>query len=280
MQRRLLLAASGAWVFVRSTDAAARRNPESPLRLGVDGSLVESGLARSLQRAFGSETGIAVKVVAGPASAILGAARDGEVDAALTNAPEPEADLERQGLVHDRRPIASGAFMLVGMPRLLGKPETLAAMSVEQALAALRDVAAAASASVVFLSSGDGSGLHLAEQRLWRNAGIAPVAPWYVSAYAGPSGRPSGAGGFVTEVRQRGAFALVERGAWLVAGGAPLAPIASAAAPIAEPVHVMRAFRASHPAGKLFVEWIAGPRGRAVVARQRGYRVPDRPGRA
>jgi hypothetical protein len=34
----------------------------------------------------------------------------------------------------------------------------------------------------------------------------------------------------------------------------------------------MRSFRISHPAGKIFIAWIAGGRGRSVVARQPGYR--------
>jgi tungstate transport system substrate-binding protein len=36
----------------------------------------------------------------------------------------------------------------------------------------------------------------------------------------------------------------------------------------------MRSFRVSHPAAKIFLDWIAGPKGRKVVAAQRGYRVP------
>jgi tungstate transport system substrate-binding protein len=39
-------------------------------------------------------------------------------------------------------------------------------------------------------------------------------------------------------------------------------------------VHAMRGFRVAHPAGKIFVAWIAGPKGRAVVASQRGYGAP------
>ena len=37
---------------------------------------------------------------------------------------------------------------------------------------------------------------------------------------------------------------------------------------------VMRAFRVNHPAAKIFVAWIAGPKGRHIVAGQRGYRPP------
>ena len=69
-------------------------------------------------------------------------------------------------------------------------------------------------ASVVFLSAGDGSGVHIAEQALWRAARIEPVAPWYVTAEPGRS--------FTAQVRARGAYALVERGAWTALGGTPV----------------------------------------------------------
>jgi tungstate transport system substrate-binding protein len=73
-------------------------------------------------------------------------------------------------------------------------------------------------------------------------------------------------------VRARGAFAVVERAAWLARGGAPLAVRVEGDPLMAESVHVMRAFRVNHPAGKIFVSWIASPKGRRVVAAQRGYR--------
>ena len=237
-----------------------------PLRLGADYALVESGLGTSLQRAFGADTGIPVKLVAGPALAVLDALKDGELDAALTNAPRAEAALEEQGLIHDRRAIALGEFVLVGpAPRLRGKPPAPSSGGVE-ALARVRDLAIAAPNSLVFLSPGDGSGTHLAEQALWRAAGIEPAAPWYVSAPA--------PGAFVARVRTRGAYALVERGAWAAAGGAPLAVLAEGDPLLAESVRAMRAFRATHPAGRIFVGWIAGQRGHAVVASHRGYRPP------
>ena len=294
MQRRSLLAASVAWTVAPCVKARPACAGETPLRLGADRSIVDSGLVRSLQRAFGIDTGIAVQVVSGPASAILDAVKEGEVDVALTNAPDTEADLERQGLIHDRRAIARGEFMLVGPGRMLGTP-AVPWPRAEQALASLRDLAATTPQAFIFLSPADGSGLHLAEQALWRSARVAPVPPWYASAdtvgstntntnssvgSTGNTGSVGSAESFVSQVRKRGAFALVERGDWLAAGGAPLVPIAPAAAPVVEQVHAMRAFRVSHPAGKLFVAWIAGPRGRRVVARQRGYSAPEQPGRA
>ena len=269
LRRRPLLAASAALVVAPGSLAQQRRSPgtEAPLRLGVDHALMESGLARSLQRGFGADTGIAVKLVAGPALAVLEAIKEGEVDAALCNAPDAEARLETQGLVHDRRAIASGEFVLVGPPPRPAKGQAID-RSPFGTLTRIRDLAAAAPGSVTFLSAADGSGGHVLEQALWRGAGIGPAAPWYVAA--------DPAGGFTAQVRARRAYALVERGAWGALGGAPLVVLSEGDPMLREAVHAMRSFRASHPAGKIFLAWIGGGRGHAVAAAQRGYRAPGR----
>jgi tungstate transport system substrate-binding protein len=265
MQRRSLLAASLALIAARRVHAQVASGPLGPLRVGADRALVESGLARSLQHGFGADTGIAVKLIAGPALAMLDAIRDGEVDVALTNAPEAEANLDKQGLVHDRQPIAAGEFIVVGpLPPGRGKPPAPGRSGVD-ALARIQEQVAAEPASLVFLSGGDGSGTHIAEQALWRSAHIDPAAPWYSIANKRDD--------FVAQVRTRRAYAVVERGAWAAAGGAPLTIVAEGDPMLVESVHVMRAFRITHPAGKIFVAWIAGGRGRSLVARQRGYHV-------
>ena len=93
----------------------------------------------------------------------------------------------------------------------------------------------------------------------------ASTAPWYVSAERGPN--------FTAQVRARGAYALVERGAWSLHGGLPSAIHVEGDPLLVESVHAMRAFRVQHPAGRIFVAWIAGGRGRAVVAHHGGYRL-------
>ena len=266
LSRRCFVASLAAPAWAGSALAQKPSERGGPLRLGVDRSLAESGLARSLQHAFGADTGIAVLLVAGPALAVLEAARNGEVDAALVNAPGAEGALEQQGLVHDRRPIAASEFILVG-PAPAGVRGRLPppGHSAVEALERIRTSASTDPASLVFLSANDGSGVHVAEQALWRAARIEPVAPWYVPA---DTGRP-----FVAQVCARGAFALVERGAWTAAGGAPLTVVVDGDPLLAETVHAMRSFRVAHPAGKIFIAWIAGGRGRAVVARHAGYRT-------
>jgi tungstate transport system substrate-binding protein len=245
--------------------AQQRKSLADPLRLGVDHALVDSGLAHALLRAFGVDTGIAVKAVPGAALPLLEGLERGEIDAALTNTPDAEARLDKQGLLHDRQAIAGGEFVIVG-PAVRGKGEDVFGAALgHDAVGGLKRLAAAAPGSFTFLTAGDGSGAHAAEQALWRQAGVAPVAPWYVALAPGDN--------LIAQVRARGAFALVERAAWLARGGAPLEVRVDGDPRLAEEVHVMRAFRVNHPAGKIFVAWIASAKGRRVVAAHRGYRA-------
>jgi tungstate transport system substrate-binding protein len=266
LSRRSFVLAAAAPALAGPAGAQSPAARGGPLRMGVDRALAESGLARSLQHAFGADTGIAVLLVPGPALAVLEAVREGEVDTALANAPAAEDALERQGLVHDRRAIAVGEFILVGPAPagVRGRPPPPGRSGVE-ALERIRAQADTDPTSVAFLSANDGSGVHVAEQALWRAARIEPVAPWYVAAEPGRS--------FAAQVHVRGAYALVERAAWGAVGGAPLALVVEGDPLLVEPVHAMRSFRVSHPAAKIFIAWIAGGRGRAVVARHPGYRA-------
>lgn len=237
--------------------AAQRRSLDDPMRLAADDALVDSGLAAQLQRGFGRDTGVAVQLIRGPASAMLEALERGEHDAALTNAPGIETELDRQGLVHDRRPIAVEEFVLVG-PDVLGK-----------ALAAPHDVASAlwrlAEVGAPFLTRADGSGTHLAEQALWRTAKVAPAAPWYAkTADTTP---------LLAQAAARKACVLIDRGAWLKqAAPAGLGVLVEGDPRLLVDVHVMRSFRVNHPSAKLFVNWLAGRQGRRIVAGARGYR--------
>lgn len=266
--RRLLLGAAVALALPSLARAQQRQSLSDPLRLGADQALVDSGLAAALQTGFARDTGVAVQLVPGLALPLLEALERGELDATLTNEPEAEQALEKQGLAHDRRRVADASLVLVGPASSKKKPDPagIARMTdVTQALTQLRDAALANPGTISFLSAGDASGSHAAEQALWRAARIAPAAPWYAKA------RP---GSLASQARQQGAYALVERGTWLGRGGAPLAVLVEGDPLMTVPVHVMRSFRVNHPGGKLFTGWISGPKGRAIVAAQRGYRTP------
>lgn len=267
-RRRLVLGGIAAGLGVPAAFAQQRRSLQDPLRVGVDPALMDSGLAPALQKSFGRDTGVAVRLVAGAALPALDALERGELDATLTNTPDAELRLEREGLAHDRQAVARGALVLVGPAATRKRPDPagIAGMrDIVQALTALRDAALTRPDDVRFLSAGGGTGTHAAELALWRAAGIAPAAPWYTTAAGGE---------LAAQVRAAGAYALVERGVWAARGGKPLAVLVDADPRLALPVHVMRSFRVNHPAARLFVGWISGAKGRRIVAARRGYRSP------
>lgn len=270
LSRRLVLAAATLPAF--AARAQQRRSLKDPLRLGVDPSLADSGFARAVLRGFGNDTGVVATLTVMPALPLLDTLERGELDAIFTNAPEAEAKLDKQGLVHDRRPLATSSFVIVGPAPTKKQPDPagLAKMTdTAAALVKLREAALAAPGTLRFLTTGDGSGTHVIEQAAWRAAKIAPAAPWYVPL---PPGRS-----LVQELREGGGYAIVERGVFATQGGAPLGLLVDDPA-LAAPVHVMRSFRVQHAAGNLFVDWIAGRQGRRVVAGLRGYRAPPTKG--
>jgi tungstate transport system substrate-binding protein len=203
-----------------------------------------------------------------PGPPLLDGLERGEFDATLTNAPAAEGRLDEQGLAHDRHAIARGEFLIVG-PRPRPKEKDVAAIAgltqAAEALIQIRNAALAMPGTITFLSAGDGSGAHVLEQALWRQAKLGPTPPWYLQAERGS--------GLIAQARARGAYAVVERGAWVAEGGGPLAMLVERDPALAESVQVLRAFRVNHPAGKIFVAWITGPKGQRVVAAQRAYRV-------
>lgn len=247
--------------------ALAQQPVSRRLTVGVEAALHASGLATRLSGALGRDTGLAIAWQPGPSGLLLPQLERGELDAALTQAPELELALERQSLVHDRRPIARNELVLVGPPPRRatkktpagGDPAGVAGLA-DAAEALRRIVAAGERGEAVFVTRAEPSGERALEQALWKAAGPQPVGAWLRTAGPGP-----------TEVlalaRATGGYALVERGLWSARGaGSGLAVLVAGDARLAATYHVMRSFRVNHPGGKLLVNWLAGRNGQRVVA--------------
>jgi tungstate transport system substrate-binding protein len=277
-KRRSILAVAAGVVtgvaapWVRAQPAEARK-----LTVGVETSLHLSGLAERLSAALARDTGIAIVWQPGPSGLLLPQLERGELHAALSLAPELEASLQRQNLIHDRRPIAETALLLVGpTPRKATKKEPAqpdpagiaGEADIARALALL--AAAGQRGAAVYVAPSEPSGVRLIEQSLWKAAGPQAIGPWLRSSGDGPAA-------LLAAAADAGGYALIERGAWAVLGARhPGLSVLVATDPRQlATCHVMRSFRVNHPAGKLAVAWLAGARGQRVVAGLgRGYRVP------
>ena len=259
LRRRLIAAAALALPW--PLHAQRRRAREEPLRLGADSALAACGFVQALAAAFGRESGLPIRPVAAPTSAMLEALEQGEIDAGLGLAPDAEARLEQKGLVHDRRAIARTGFVLVG-PATRGLLPDGAAGNADAA----RALAVLAAAGVPFLGRNDGSGAHWLEQMLWRTAAVAPDPPWWRELATGADA--------LEAARQQQACVIVDRPAWQAGRRHGLTALVSEDARLTVPVHLMRSFRADHPVARLFARWVSGPRGRRFVAARTAFSPP------
>jgi tungstate transport system substrate-binding protein len=189
-----------AVVIVAAVASCSRDKGDKTLRLATTTSLQDSGLLYELLPAFEKRTGYRVEVKAVGSGKALAMLRGGEADVAITHAPEEEQRAIAAGEVGRRVVFMHNEFVIVG-------PEADA--SLVAGAGDFREVLKKiAGSGRKFISRGDGSGTHLREQALWREAGVAAGADFIVSAGAGMKAT-------LERASKDGAFALTDRSTFL-----------------------------------------------------------------
>lgn len=187
--------------------AEAGKNPVAQalprhLRLGVPGSLEDSGLMAQLAEAFEKETGIRVERTAGTVQDLMDRGADGTLDAFISNNLELEYSFMRSGRGQLWVGVCYGNFLLVG-PR--GNPAKVPGTSLLEAMRFILDN------NVLFVSNPNGSSTRQAELQLWQVLRAADVSleDWNLKAPAAPyHALPFAAA--------QKAYALCDRWAWQV----------------------------------------------------------------
>jgi tungstate transport system substrate-binding protein len=199
MKRFILLCVLVAVLLVPLASPAE----EKSITLATTTSTENSGLLDYLNAEFTSKTGIAVKVIARGSGAAIRMARDGNADVLLSHAVELEEKFVKQGYGLARHEVMYNDFIIAG------PPEDPAHIS------ALRDAAKAFAriadhGQTNFISRGDGSGTHVAEQKLWRKAGIGIEKPnsWYLSV-------GQGMGKTMAIAYEKRGYLLIDRGTYI-----------------------------------------------------------------
>ena len=248
---RWLSAAVAVVALAAPADAGSR-----VVILATTTSTQDSGLLDVLVPAFEQRTGYTVKTIAVGTGQALALAARGEADVALAHAPELEKKYVAEGRLANRRLVMVNDFVLVG-------PETDPARieGEKSAVAAFRRIAAAGAR---FVSRGDRSGTHVLEQALWKQAGIAPAAPWYIE-----SGQ--GMGATLGLAADRRAYTLSDR-ATLLAFGRRLAlkPMVEGDRPLLNVYSVLEVNPANGPrvnaaGGKALADFLLSPEAQAVI---------------
>jgi len=169
-------------------------------------SLQDSGLLARVLPLFTKETGVEVRVIAQGTGQALATAAHGDADLVLVHDPDAEAAFMAAGHGLTRTEIAWNDFILVGPG---ADPAHIA--GTRDAVAALTAIA---SAKAPFVSRGDKSGTDALEKRLWKAAGLDPVAiggGWYRDI-------GGGMGAALNAAAAMDAYTLSDRGTWLSFG--------------------------------------------------------------
>jgi len=184
----LLLAGSSAFAQSRS------------VILSTTTSTQDSGLLDLLIPLFEQQSGYTVKTIAVGTGQALALAERGDADVVLAHAPSLENESVAKGKLLNRRLVMYNDFIIVGP-----KDDPAKVRAVKSAATALQAIA---QAKATFASRGDKSGTHNMELSLWKLAGVAPTAPWYIE-----SGQ--GMGATLGIARERNGYALTDRATYL-----------------------------------------------------------------
>jgi tungstate transport system substrate-binding protein len=224
----------------------------------------DSGLFGYLLPLFKAKTGIEVKVVALGTGQALDTARRGDADVVFVHAKPEEEKFLAEGFGVKRHPVMYNDFVLIG-PR--SDPAGVAKS--KDIVAALRTLKAKEQS---FISRGDRSGTHLAELKLWKDAGIdieKDKGAWYKAI-------GQGMGAALNTAAASDSYVLADRGTWLsFKNKGDLAIVVQGDKRLFNQYGVMLVNPAKHPhvkkdLGQQFVDWLVSPEGQRAIA---GYKI-------
>ena len=146
------------------------------LKVSSTTSVDNTGLLKAILPPFEKRTGIKVQVLAVGTGQALKLAELGDVDAVFVHDRIAEEAFVEAGYGIHRIAVMHNDFVIVGSP---DDPAGAQGRDVTGALKKIVD------GKSVFVSRGDESGTHKAEQRLWKAAEIEPAGEWYLESGQG-----------------------------------------------------------------------------------------------
>lgn len=256
--RLLIVALCG---LVLAPDVAPAADVERSIVVASTTSTQDSGLFEYLLPLFRARTGITVKVIAQGTGQAIDTARRGDADVVFVHDREAEEKFVAEGHGVKREPVMYNDFVIVG-PR----SDPAGVRGVRDIAQALKAVQASHS---IFISRGDRSGTHLAEQRLWQVAGVA-IDPekdsWYRSV-------GQGMGAALNMASASNAYLLADRATWVHFGNkGELQLLVEGDARLFNQYGVILVNPAKHPTvkrewGQQFIDYLISPQGQSDIAR-------------
>lgn len=262
MTRIVMAFAAAAMMAATMVRAQARDGaPANSLVIAATTSVEDSGLFAHILPLFTARTGITARVVSRASATALMTAERGTIDLVIVNDAEALDRFVAAGQGTRRHRIMHNQFIIAGPP---SDPAGVKGMT--DAAQALREIARQ---RATFVSRGDNSGTHVAEQHLWQVARINPKARagnWY---------RETGLGmGLTDQMAVRlNAYTLTDRATWLRSGTADWI-LVDGDPKLFNPYEIILVNPANHPhvnvtAATAFIDWLLSEEGRAAISSHR-----------
>jgi tungstate transport system substrate-binding protein len=244
-----------------TTIAATPTGPQQKLLVATTTSLYDTGLLNYLQPKFEAMYNVKLLITSQGTGKAIELANRGDADVLLVHSPSQEMTFLEGGNGLNRRTFAYNYFVIVGPA---ADPAGIKGMSPEDAFKTLMAKGKSGDATVAFVSRGDGSGTHSAEQTIWKNAGytyakdVQNSGKWYVEA-------GKGMGETLQMASEKGAYTLTDEGTYLAyTKKLNLVPIVSEGASLMNLYSVMAVYNNKQPVEKIqmannFINFLISP---------------------
>ena len=202
---------SGIATPVPTTVPQTPVGPKTKVLLATTTSLYDTGLLDYLKPKFEQQYNAELLITSQGTGKALEVARRGDCDILAVHSPTQEITFMEDGYGLNRRCFAYNYFVIVGPP---DDPAGVKGMTPEKAFTTILTKGKANTPGISFVSRGDNSGTHSAEQNVWKSAGfnytkdVQKSGTWYIEA-----GR--GMGETLQMASEKGAYTLTDEGTYL-----------------------------------------------------------------
>jgi len=225
---------------------AASEKPK--LLIATTTSLYDTGLLNYLEPKFESQYNVDIQITSQGTGKAIEIAKKGDADVLLVHSPSQELAFVKDGFGINRRSFASNYFLVVGPS---ADPAGIMNKTPEDAFTTLLLKGTNNTAGVYFVSRGDASGTHTAEQKIWSNAkfnyttNVVKSGNWYIEA-------GKGMGETLQMASEKKAYTFTDEGTFLAyKSNLQLTPIITKGSSLLNIYSVMTVYNDKQPADKI-----------------------------
>jgi tungstate transport system substrate-binding protein len=242
--------------------------PREKLLIATTTSLYDTGLLNYLETKYEAQNNVDLLITSQGTGKAIELAKKGDADVLLVHSPSQELAFLEGGNGLNRRSFASNYFLIIGPA---SDPAGIKGMTPENAFKTILTKGKGGDTKVIFVSRGDGSGTHSAEQNLWKGAGytyatdVQKSGAWYVEA-------GKGMGDTLQMASEKGAYTLTDEGTYLAyKNNLNLDPIVTQGASLLNIYSAMAVLTSKQPVEKItmandFINFLISPQTQQDIA--------------